>query len=511
MFLQILKSERKARALCAPVLLVVAVACSSGSQSNTLCLPASGATVASNLALNLSPAQPQLSANGTGFIDIETKDAAGTPQQKRCTMTLRPVDKSNTSVRVWTAGHCAYDPQTIEFRNSKYTLRVFYKKGYFSVPVEFDGFASLSKFAEFLDGSLVKSAVPDLDRHLGSAMPSAADDVCSEQESKFRERLGSAAKNIACFSRNEMRGLKAQLRPSENVKVLLKTVLDETRAQESAVMSSLDENLKKQINAYLMAHMTELRRVSDLRSVSYFLNKQFCDASPDSRPPADDGTKDNDSGCSDFIRATALQQIEAGLAAEDFAVIKTVVEDETTPLPELRKKTLGCNFVDIDNITSVTDLSALTPCDMGDLSKSFWRKYVDRGPVLTDAQKSSSTFGPLGAHYFGFFTNSIKAGKSSTAKLFSLNGSVVSDFEYASRLESRSRLSSNLFLINYDKKAQGIDPVKGASGSILSIFGSIPAALLSTVDGEATSGGAGVTPLPEITDDDALPASNAGC
>jgi hypothetical protein len=68
-----------------------------------------------------------------------------------------------------------------------------------------------------------------------------------------------------------------------------------------------------------------------------------------------------------------------------------------------------------------------------------------------------------------------------------------------------------VFLINYDKSRQGINPVKGASGSILSIFGSIPAALLSTVDGEPTSGGAGVTPLPEIDDDDTLPASNAGC
>jgi hypothetical protein len=97
------------------------------------------------------------------------------------------------------------------------------------------------------------------------------------------------------------------------------------------------------------------------------------------------------------------------------------------------------------------------------------------------------------------------------AARFSLNGTVVSDFEYAERLDSGKSLNHDVFLVNYDAGAQGINPVKGASGSILSIFGSIPAALLSTVDGEATSGGAGVTPLPEISDDDVQPTSNAGC
>jgi hypothetical protein len=503
------KKQERFEVLCAPLLLVVAAACSSGSQSNTLCVPTSGTTVASNLAMNLSPAQPQLTANGTGFIDIETKDDAGTPQRKRCTMTLRPADESNTSVRVWTAGHCAYDPQTVEFKNSTYTLKVFYKNGYFSVPVEFDGFASLSKFADFVNGSLVRAAVPDLDRHLGSAMPSAADDRCVKQEEKFRVQLGTSAKNIACFSRNEMRGLKAQLRPTENVKVLLKTVLDELRIQESAVMSGLDGDLKKRLNAYLTAHMTEQRRVSDLRSVAYLLNKQFCNATPDARPAGDNGNVDIATGCN--FRASALSQLETGLSKQDFSVIKAVVDDETTPLQELRNKTMGCNYVSVENITSVTDLSALTPCDMGNLSDTFWKKYVDQGPTFTGAQESTTTFGLSDVNYFGFFTNSIKAGKSSTAKLFSLNGSVVSDFEYAMRLDSGAKLNHNVFLINYDKNKQGIDPVKGASGSILSIFGSIPAALLSTVDGEATSGGAGVTPLPEITDDDALPPSNAGC
>jgi len=506
------KTDKRLRVLCAPALLAVTIACSGASTSNTLCVPTGGATVASNLALSLSPAALQVTANGTGFIDIDSKDANENPVQRRCTMSLRPIDASYTHARVWTAGHCPFDPQTVEFKNSKATLQIFYKNGYFSVPIELDGVKSLANFAEFVNSPLVGNAVPDLDRHLGGALPSSQHDVCVDQYKIFKDQLGTNAKNIACFSQREMRGLKVQLLPSEKTKAVLRSVLDELRQRENAVMSALDDTTKKQLNAYLLSHMTEQRRVSDMRSLAYFLNKQFCDATEKARPIGEDKTKvDMDTGCDPVVRSFALQQLEAKLDAQDFAVIKAVAEDETTPLQALRNKSLGCNNVNVDTITTVTDLSTLTPCDMANYSRSFWRKYVDQGPTFAGAQENSSTFGLSGTNYFGFFTNSIKGNGSASARLFSLNSSVVSEFEYAARLDSSTRLNHNVFLINYDKSRQGINPVKGASGSILSIFGSIPAALLSTVDGEPTSGGAGVTPLPEIDDDDTLPASNAGC
>jgi hypothetical protein len=362
-----------------------------------------------------------------------------------------------------------------------------------------------------VNSPLVGTAIPDLKRHLGSALPSSTHEVCVNQYKIFKDQLGTNAKNIACFSQREMRGLKVQLLPSEKTKAVLRSVLDELRQQENAVMSGLDDTTKKQLNAYLLSHMTEQRRISDMRSLAYFLNKQFCDATEEARPIGEDGKADIATGCDPVVRSIALQQLEAKLDAQDFAVIKAVAEDETTPLQVLRNKSLGCNHVSVDTITSVTDLSTLTPCDMGNLSHSFWRKYVDQGPTFAGAQENSSTFGLSGTNYFGFFTNSIKGNGSASARLFSLNASVVSDFEYAARLDTGSQLDDNVFLINYDKNKQDINPVKGASGSILSIFGSIPAALLSTVDGEPTSGGAGVTPLPEINDDDATPSSNAGC
>lgn len=503
----------KVQGLLAPCVLIVAAACSGGGPANTLCVPAGGKSVASNLALSpTTPRSTSMSATGTGFIDIETKDASGEAKQKRCTMTLRPIDDSNTSVRVWTAGHCAYDPHTEEFKNSKYTLKVFYKNGYFSVPVQFEGFESLAKIADFAANPIISSKLPDLKSRLRGAMPSSAPEVCLKHEATFKEQLGSSAKNVACFSRDEMRGLKASLTPDEKVKPYLVSVLDELRDQESSVMSSLDQNLKRTLYAYQLSHTSEQRRIADLRSLAYILSEGYCSASENDRMSAkseesDKNTPDVFEACG--IRAIARSVLESALPNE-FPIIQSVLEDTTTPLHDLRKKTMGCNGIDVNNIASVSDLTKLTPCDMGELSKSIWKKYVDRGPTFSGAEENASKFGLSGLNYYGFYTNTIEARRPPVARLFSLNATVVSNFEYAMRPESKDH-DDDVFLINYDKNSQSINPVKGASGSILSIFGSIPAALLSTVDGEATSGGAGITPLPEISDDDVPPASNAGC
>lgn len=502
--------------LLSPCVIALATGCSRGGNANTLCTSGGGTTVSSNLVLSNSPPSPASGATGTGFLDIETKDESGRPKQKRCTMTLRPIDSSNTSVRVWTAGHCAYDPHTEEFKNSIYTLRIFFRNGYFSVPVQFEGFESLAKFARFINGPMIRAALPDLDQRIGTAMPSATHEACKEQETGFRANLGSKAKNIACFGRNEMRGLKATLSPDEKAMPLVASVLDEVRSQENRVMSFLGAELKKTLDAYLLAHSTEQRRIGELRSLAYLASERFCSATEAERLSVKSDEKDAASPdpatlCTSLIRNSVLAETKASLAAEDFTIIQDVIEDTTSPLSALRKRTVGSNNIDSKNISTLSDLSSLTPCDMGSLGESFWKKYVDMGPNFSGAQENTTQFGLSAANYFGFSTNSIEANRPPVARLFPLNSSVVSDFEYAARLGSGAERRNDLFLINYDKNSQKINPVKGASGSILSIFGSIPVALLSTVDGEPTSGGAGVTPLPEISDEDLPPASNVGC
>jgi hypothetical protein len=439
-------------------------------------------------------------------------------------------------VRIWTAGHCSYNPQTAEFRNSKFTLQVYLDGGYFSVPAVLnDGetMANFSKvFDQYLNNPLVSVAVPSeyldqLKGQISNALPNSTSQVCLDEEVKFRSQLGSKAKNVACFNRNEMRGLKSTITVDAKTAPLLKKVLATLRDQENQVMGKFDFAFKKIINSYIIAHSSEQRRLADLRSISYLINKKYCSTPSAERPKDETGREESGYACmmrdTDGLLLKTLKlpsivdELQKNLPPADFAIAKDIFDDETTDLVTLRKATRGCSDVSINNLSIDQDLEKLTPCDMGNISNSFWKKFVDVGPQIDSSILSPGIFGLNLGSYFGFFTNSIPtsgsaASSPSRAKLFSLNTSSVLNFEYSGRLATKEEKQSNVFLINYDASKQQINPVKGASGSILSVFGLIPVGLLSTVDGQATSGGAGVTPLPQVGDEeDSEVRSNAGC
>lgn len=60
---------------------------------------------------------------------------------------------------------------------------------------------------------------------------------------------------------------------------------------------------------------------------------------------------------------------------------------------------------------------------------------------------------------------------------------------------------NGVFIFDYDPAVAHFSFDKGDSGSLLNIFGGYPVAALSTVDGEPTSGGAAILPLPEVDEE----------
>ncbi|MBM3381772.1 MAG: hypothetical protein FJY29_04965 [Betaproteobacteria bacterium] len=58
-----------------------------------------------------------------------------------------------------------------------------------------------------------------------------------------------------------------------------------------------------------------------------------------------------------------------------------------------------------------------------------------------------------------------------------------------------------VFIFDYDPAVAHFSFAKGDSGSLLNIFGGYPVAALSTVDGEPTSGGTAILPLPELDEE----------
>lgn len=445
-------------------------------------------------------------AVGTGFIDISTRNKSGEKISRRCTMSIRPINQSITELRVWTAGHCVFDPLAEEFKHSTYTLQVFLNHGYFSVPVVFKDLETIAKMTDVYHQSLFGIPIPlpeSVKEQINSALPQANTKICESQDTRFRFQLGQRAKNIACFSRNEMRGLKATVTLNSKTEALMKMVINSLLELEKPVLDKFDQHFRKVIDAYLISHTSEQRRIADLRSFSYLINKNFCDPKVLNKPFADHSDEpDNSLAC--LMRTKIIDALKITLSDSEFLQLKVVFDDVSTDLVTLRKKTLGCNDVSINNLQSDQILDKLTPCDMGNISDSFWKKYVDNGPEIKSEWMSASVYGLNQESYFSFFTNSMPSGASSkqSASLIPLNIRSILDFGSAQSLYSNAEKSGNAFLINYDASLNHINPTKGASGSILSVFGIIPAGLLSTVDGEGTSGGAGITPLPEISDED---------
>jgi len=465
-----------------------------------------------NLSASTDPTQP---AVGTGFLDIETSNSSGARVSRRCTMSLRPIPGTETEVKVWTAGHCLFDPVSAEFKNSKFTLQIYLDGGYFNAPIQFTGYSELQKFSELFN--IVNTYVGFPEDQISRALPRGNSTVCTAETGTYKAALGSAAKSIACFSRDEMRGIGGKLTVNSTSAPLLKKVISIIRERESTVLSKMDADTRRLLDAYTSAHSLEQRRVTDLRSISYLINEQFC-APGAVRPPPDKSGSEPDSaeGCNN--RILILAALPQYLSASDLALAKSVYEDTTTPLVDLRKKTLGCsNITDPSKVPAGLDLTRMTPCDMHNLSVNAWHKFIDRGPNLSAASTSESVFGLNTSSYYGFYTNAFEEGQisRSVAKLVPLNKATVLNFEYASRLSSGAKLPVATFLVNFDPAKKTFNPSKGASGSILSAFGLFPMALLSTVNGEATSGGSSITPLPQVgEEEDSIPMrskSNAGC
>ena len=65
-------------------------------------------------------------------------------------------------------------------------------------------------------------------------------------------------------------------------------------------------------------------------------------------------------------------------------------------------------------------------------------------------------------------------------------------------------------LFTFSPAAESMFLMKKDSGSILSVLGIVPVAALSTIDGEPTSGGASITPLPEV-DNEEIAGTTSTC
>lgn len=511
------------------------VGCSGASGGRTMAVgncPSSKTTVkkdtpsGSGSGLNLTDSSSSDSGDiavGTGFIDISAKDATGKTVTRRCTMSIRPVDassSSNDTLRVWTAGHCAFQPYQTEFETSKYTLQVYHKGGYFSIPAEIEGFKEFATFSKAVVPFL-SYMTEDLKTQIFSAMPALNTKPCLGDEGTFKASLGGRARNIACFTRGELRGLKTKVTLDSTTSAYMNEIMTTIRSREANVMKEFTPDFKAVVQAFQASHFSEVRRRADLRSFALTFNQKYCDAANAAVAGGTgtaallDGATAADAKKICDMRVFTLGALSSALPTDDFALISSVANDSTSTLDAIFKKTRGCNGTSDETIGAGVDISAFTPCDFGNVQTTFWRKWVDQGNVAVQrfVFQNPSNFGLNQDTYFSFSTNSFPSAEARAksiggqAKRIPLNGSTILDFG----LEV-NKTDHYTFFVNYDAAEGKLNPQPGDSGSILSIFGVIPAALLSTVDGKATSGGASLTPLPSVDSEEvSAKTAKSGC
>ncbi|NBW81136.1 hypothetical protein EBR21_05220 [bacterium] len=167
----------------------------------------------------------------------------------------------------------------------------------------------------------------------------------------------------------------------------------------------------------------------------------------------------------------------------EFNRLKDIQNDSTTPLLELRNKFMGCEP------TLLGLAGELTSCQVTYPTRGFFTKWVRDGlnnfRLLSEAEKKGLT----ADDYFNVIAPSHKTATDVGVHFFRLAGN-------SERVAPASGYLT-AFLFDYLPSKNYFQFQKGDSGSVLNIFSGYPVAVLSTIDGEPTSGGATITPLPE--------------
>lgn len=481
------------------------IACSAKQDSKVDCENGSKSVQSAPNALNLSVSYESLLEWGGGYLDIKTKDSAGKVLERRCTMMLTQDEPDPSRIKVWTAIHCLYDAASDEFLNSVYTLQIHSGGRYFPATVKFDRLDNLARFAKVIQPMF--SLLPESDKNRWRfSMSNESVKPCQDATQAFKNSLGDRAKNIACFSKNEMRVLSGQVSVDPKYKPLLDNILLRVRAQRSREISHLTEREKNLLK--LREKTLSILDHSDLyiRNYAYWINDKHCTLPESDLPLNAQGQAETRKFCP---HRESLLNLSRTQFSEEYKIIKPIAEaniSSAAELKELHKSIYTCSFSNLDEVKFELD-KPLTVCDREQLIRLFWNNYVrdaaDSYNMKTDFYKSINGFSP--GQYFSIFVNGQvnpsvqRAAWNDGTRLFFLDRN-AQEF-------SPKAISNELVLMNFDN-GSFVKLNKTDSGSIFSMMSFVPVGTLSTVDGEPTSGGASILPLPNVTDEQIKEASS---
>ncbi|MEY3901309.1 MAG: hypothetical protein RL189_615 [Pseudomonadota bacterium] len=413
-----------------------------------------------------------------GYFDTTWK-IDGVNGQKRCIMNLLPDEGDGSEVKIITAGHCLPELPDAPRGIFRFKLYLAYRNGFIGLNVGVPSFERSVALA-YLVKTHVAPKMPN--GRLGYWLPEFGTNVCKEMTREFKTQSRQEDKT-ACFSRQDLRIITAKV-TEENPRSLkryaeLLAILNRTKG---AAQKKLPESMKKDYQALWSSSNLYKVRKRNLRTIAYLSNVQFCRSSQGTTNPI---LNEPDTRVFCEMTPEIREQFFTETTTDtEYQGLLAIRNDEMTPLQNLRDMYLGC----IRSPFSGPDDEA--SCEQELATKAAFDKWVQKGEVqfsaLADAEKRGLSF----ADYFQVVTEKNSDTSKVRSEILPIAGNVL-------RTSLSNTESRGVFLFDYDPLKMTFSFKKGDSGSLLNIFWGYPVAVLSTVDGEPTSGGASVTSLPE--------------
>ena len=418
-----------------------------------------------------------------GYFDTEWEDASGR-QQKRCVMSLLPEVGEGLRVRIVTAGHCLPTLSRGEDKLVSLKLQVFHKGGFIPLAVDIPGLQKI-----LLSGDLIRKHLLPLvgsTSQLGLWLPEYTTSNCEQWTTLFKKDSHPEAKT-ACFSRQDLRIIDSMIIETNEKRIAqYNSAFAELNRVLGKAASEAPDSLKFGLQSLWRANNLDEMRRRNLRALAFLSNVQYC---TDGTVSVDPETSEADT------KAMCRLSSEVREKFFDFATgpvedeqLKLIRLDATTSLSILRERYLGCRR------TANSIPNEFTACQSDTLARLFFDKWIRDGEQnfaeLSETEKRGLVF----ADFFKIVSPDRENGSSGEVVVRKLDGN-------NSRNSMKSPWFNGGFVFDYHPAIHKFSFKKGDSGTVLNIFAGYPVAVLSTVEGEPTSGGASITPLPEPGED----------
>ena len=501
-------------------LVLMVSGCSSKQSSNglnSLC-PSSDPTNKAPAQLNLARGtelrlkDPSDPAIGMGYWDMNSTKADGTPVSRRCTVSIRPHPTLADAVLVFTAKHCNYDPQSHEFANAKSTFKLWANGGYFDVGVDFLNKKDIGDFSAAL-APLVNAMDPDFSAKWEGETSSSGTQKCQLITTEKQQQLSSGYR-LACTSAVDLLHLDAKLIVPEKYKNLIDEMIRilGTRGMGIASLNARDQEL---LVGFQRSDNLQVTGSATLRELAYALNVNFC-AAPDGHRvtmrkashPLYRGPWCSNPAARTYAALLAKTRIPVAMYDKH---MKRIIEQpassdfsDTSEIAALHDEIFGCHISSLNDVHSER-VELFNSCDRGHFKKLMGQRWMkDYQERLAEVPaESRGKFGMNLSTYFTLSVNALSSQAAVNANDHSKSIARIFTLAATNRLFQFSVDTGLDFLIfAFSPTADKMFFTKKDSGSLLSILGNFPFAALSTIDGEPTSGGAAITPLPSVEVDE---------